>query len=178
MIIKNLGDSTAIVESTNVVSEFKLLDSYISSVHTSEGESMSLEKPGEYEFKGVDMIFREISTDGLNGFCNICRSVFDGVRLLFLINNLEAKSQDLNLILDIDILIVTDNDLSKLDRLSILYAPAKVVVMQDKKKVSEIEDEIKTLFSTSEILVEKQLKTKEQDYSFDAVSPTFIIIKR
>lgn len=141
-------------------------------------KTMSFSKPGEYEYKGIDIVSREIVTEGYSACANMTKLTVEGVRVLFLLEALEAKQEDLEQVLEIDILVVRETELDKIDRLAMLYNPQKIVVIPGKLTETEITEILKKSFSTSEIATERQIKPKSEEFSSENFVVSFYILKK
>lgn len=178
MTIKSKDSKSVVLENSHVGGEVSFEGSSVY-VHLNSSESeMDFKNPGEYEFKGVDIIAREVLVgDKFLGDANSMKITMDGVRILFLANGIEAKQDDLNIILDIDILVLQSKDLANIDRLVMLYNPKKVIILSDKKESSSVEESLKKSFSTSQISIEKQVKSKQEEYSSENFVVSFYVFK-
>lgn len=176
MVIKNKGQNTAQLDSVNITTFVSLKDCIEVSFEDDSGNIFN--KPGEYEYKGVDIVSREIQEDGYKACSNISRVTVEGVRILFLLDGLEAKQDDLAIILDIDVLVIGEDQLEKIDRLAMLYNPKKIIILMNTLKEPAIEDQIKKSFSTASITTERQVKTKQDEYGVESAVVSFTILKK
>lgn len=178
MTIKSKDSRSVVLENANINGEVNFEVSSVGVVLSSSEAQMEFRNPGEYEFRGVDIIAREVLvTENFEGNANALKVTIDGVRILFLSNGIEAKQDDLNTILDIDILVLQSKDLANIDRLVMLYNPKKVIVLSEKKESVSVEESLKKSFSTSQISIEKQLKSKEEDFSNENFVVSFYVFK-
>lgn len=174
MTIKRNDEKSISIESLKITSYIDLGNKL--SVHFSEGEII-FSKPGEYEFKGVDLIVKEQTEESYTGTPNLLKLSVEGVRVLYLIKFFDHKQEEISQILDIDILLIDEVMLDKLDRLVMLYDPKKIIVIQNKLSVDEISEKIKKINSTSQIELEKSIKVKSEDFSSEHFIISFSILK-
>jgi hypothetical protein len=176
MVLKFKDKNSVILENGKVPATVTFSDSI--NVVIEDDEGLIISKPGEYEHSGIDVVAREISTDNYTAKSNIAKVTIDGVRVLFLLKALEAKQDDLSQVLEIDILVVREEELDKIDRLTMLYNPKVVVVIPNKLSDEEVTELLKKSFGTSQITVEKQIKPKSDDFESENFIVSFCILKK
>ena len=176
MVLKFKDKNSVILENGKVPATVTLTDSI--NVVIEDEVGLTISKPGEYEHRGIDVVSREIATDSYSGNSNIAKVTIDGVRVLFLLKSLEAKQDDLSQVLEIDILVVREDELDKIDRLAMLYNPKIVVILPNKLSESGITEVLKKSFGTSLITTEKQIKPKSDDFASENFIVSFCILKK
>ena len=80
-------------------------------------------------------------------------------------------------LLDIDILVVKETNLAKLNNLVKSTDPKKVAIILDTMKVNEITDLIRKTFTNESISSEKQIKSKEEEFTSENFNVEFILLK-
>lgn len=176
MVLKFKDKNSVLLENGKVPASVTLTDSI--NVVVEDEVGLSISKPGEYEHGGIDIVAREIATDSYTGIANIAKVTIEGVRILFLLKALEAKQDDLSQVLEIDILVVREDELDKIDRLAMLYNPKIVVILPNKLSENEITDLLKKSFGTSQITSERQIKPKSDDFTSENFIVSFCILKK
>ena len=174
MVLKNTGQNSVQIESSNSVAIVRLKDCVELSF---EDNSISFDKPGEYEHQGIYIILKEVRETGFVSCANTSRVIADGVRVLFVLDSVDLKQDDLSSLLDIDILVVKETNLAKLNNLVKSTDPKKVAIILDTMKVNEITDLIRKTFTNESISSEKQIKSKEEEFTSENFNVEFILLK-
>jgi len=176
-IRNNNGKNISLENSNKIKAEVSFSDCIVIELTEPSGEKVLIDRPGEYEYKGIDIMSREVKLEEYKSCANVSKVTVDGVRTLFIKEGIEPKQDDLNQISDIDIILITEEMLEKLDKHVLNFDPKKVVIMQSKMSSAEITESVKKVLSGANISEAKQFKFKAEDMTPMALIEVYLLTK-
>jgi hypothetical protein len=165
MTIKNEKKKVLTLESSNKqLVTVDLTGAFDVKIESGE-ENFNLTKPGEYEFRGVDVLAKEITTEPFTSNANIYRIGVDRVRVGIIRSFMEIPKEDLASILDLDVLIVPETAMDNLSKLANLFDPEKLIVFQTTSNFEQSFPIITKALTITEVIESGSIKFKEEEFT-------------